>query len=88
MAYAEDLKSFVLYGTCGFDPHPGHLMQKTYGALVFQGSLRNGHFCCAWVVLRFEMARQAPRSFAKILLRGDVRRRIKDGCDQTHASKG
>jgi hypothetical protein len=24
MAYAEDLKSFVLYGTCGFDPHPGH----------------------------------------------------------------
>jgi hypothetical protein len=25
MAYAEDLKSFVLNGTCGFDPHPGHL---------------------------------------------------------------
>jgi hypothetical protein len=24
MAYAEDLKSFVLNGTCGFDPHPGH----------------------------------------------------------------
>jgi hypothetical protein len=24
MAYAGDLKSPVLYGTCGFDPHPGH----------------------------------------------------------------
>jgi hypothetical protein len=21
---AQDLKSFVLNGTCGFDPHPGH----------------------------------------------------------------
>jgi hypothetical protein len=35
MAYAEDLKSFVLNGTCGFDPHPGHLIQKTYGWLFF-----------------------------------------------------
>jgi hypothetical protein len=26
MAYAEDLKSFVLNGTCGFDPHPGHFV--------------------------------------------------------------
>ena len=26
MAYAEDLKSFVLNGTCGFDPHPGHVL--------------------------------------------------------------
>src|SRR5580692_357439 len=25
MAYAGDLKSPVLYGTCGFDPHPGHV---------------------------------------------------------------
>jgi hypothetical protein len=24
MAYAGDLKSPVLNGTCGFDPHPGH----------------------------------------------------------------
>jgi hypothetical protein len=24
MAYAGDLKSPVPYGTCGFDPHPGH----------------------------------------------------------------
>jgi hypothetical protein len=28
MAYAEDLKSFVLNGTCGFDPHPGHSSQQ------------------------------------------------------------
>jgi 3-oxoacid CoA-transferase A subunit len=27
MAYAEDLKSFVLNGTCGFDPHPGHVLK-------------------------------------------------------------
>ena len=30
MAYAEDLKSFVLNGTCGFDPHPGHFIPDTY----------------------------------------------------------
>jgi hypothetical protein len=24
MAYAEDLKSSVPHGICGFDPHPGH----------------------------------------------------------------
>ena len=24
MAYAGDLKSLVLNGTCGFDSHPGH----------------------------------------------------------------
>jgi 3-oxoacid CoA-transferase A subunit len=29
MAYAEDLKSFVLNGTCGFDPHPGHVLNLT-----------------------------------------------------------
>ena len=28
MAYAGDLKSPVLYGTCGFDPHPGHFIQS------------------------------------------------------------
>jgi|HubBroStandDraft_6_1064221.scaffolds.fasta_scaffold03178_10 hypothetical protein len=30
MAYAEDLKSFALYGACGFDPHPGHFIQERY----------------------------------------------------------
>ena len=27
----RDLKSFVLNGTCGFDPHPGHFIEKSYG---------------------------------------------------------
>lgn len=39
MAYAEDLKSFVLNGTCGFDPHPGHFIQENY-ALESSNTLR------------------------------------------------
>jgi hypothetical protein len=35
MAYAEDLKSFVLNGTCGFDPHPGHFRFKNDERISF-----------------------------------------------------
>ena len=34
MAYAEDLKSSVPNGTCGFDPHPGY--QTCIKRIVFR----------------------------------------------------
>ena len=38
MAYAEDLKSFVLNGTCGFDPHPGHFFMSSNLLKVERGT--------------------------------------------------
>jgi hypothetical protein len=53
MAYAEDLKSFVLNGTCGFDPHPGHF----HFALGLVG-LQEHRAPCAPRVPRLETVRE------------------------------
>jgi hypothetical protein len=51
MAYAEDLKSFVLNGTCGFDPHPGHFFARIklhrFGKVWFEECKRPIYFAGA-----------------------------------------
>jgi hypothetical protein len=51
MAYAGDLKSPVLYGTCGFDPHPGHTFARIelhrFGKARFEEGKRPIYFAGA-----------------------------------------
>ena len=71
MAYAEDLKSSVLNGTCGFDPHPGHFSYRLNLHQLGRASARftsSSRKCIASVVGAASPEESARRSKMKASL--------------------